>query len=241
MASWSIDIKTSQNVELSFDLASASNRFISNAIDLGIVWIIITISQATGLFSITPATLIMSSAMLAWVYHLFFIVLFRGKTPGMRFIKIEIIKTSGGIVEFQDLILRWIMRPLDITFTLGTLGLFLILGSDKRQRLGDRLADTVVIKRLPDIHFSLEDILRIHENGNASEARFPNVKYFKEKDILMVKNLLHNEPGYDAIVLEQMIAHCANKMSDLLQVKIEETDKAGFLRTIVNDYIVLTR
>lgn len=179
--------------------------------------------------------------MYIWLYHLAFVVFFGGKTLGMRLTHIRIQKPDGTAVDFSELFLRWIMRPLDITLSVGALGVFLMLGSEKRQRLGDIFAGTVVIKEQAQLHFSLTDILRMHQKAPNTEVKYPLVKHLTEQDMLLVKNLLQNVSGHASQVHHNAIVDCAFKIGTLLQLQDRPNDHRGFLQQVVNDYISLTR
>lgn len=178
---------------------------------------------------------------LIWLYHLIFVVFFRGHTLGMRIVHIRIQKPDGSPVVFSELFLRWIMRPLDITLSVGALGLFMMMGSEKRQRLGDVYAGTVVVKERPQLHFSLSDIERMHANKPTDEIKYPMARHLKEEDMLLVKNLIQNTSGHSSEVHYSAIVDCAFAIGSLLRIENRSANHKEFLQQVVNDYIQLTR
>jgi len=240
LASKHIDIITSQNVVITYDLADFGNRFLSNIIDLGLIYLFNYLRQILVLAGIGEFFMV-ENIMLIWIYHLTIITFFKGRTVGMRALGLRIMKPMGGEVAFSDLFLRWIVRPLDITFTVGALGSFLMLGSEKRQRLGDMLAGTVVVRSKQSVHFSLADILSFHNKNTNSPIKYPMVRHFQETDMLFIKNLLQNQAGYSSRVHYEAIIDCALHMGKILQLESQPADNKAFLQQIVNDYIVLTR
>jgi uncharacterized RDD family membrane protein YckC len=228
-------------VVITYELASVLNRLISNGIDLIGVYLINYIRHLADGSIIDPRSFVVEGIFLIWFYHLLVAIFFRGKTIGMRAMGLQPIKPAGGNVEFSDLFLRWITRPLDITLTCCALAVFLMLGSEKRQRLGDMLAGTVIVRKKHSIHFGLNDILAFHEKATTENIRYPEVRHMAESDMLLIKNLLHNQGSYSNSVHESAMAQCSARMADLLGLDYPPSDHKGFLQTLVNDYIILTR
>ncbi|MEO0374148.1 MAG: RDD family protein [Cyanobacteria bacterium P01_A01_bin.17] len=72
-----------------------------------------------------------------------------GATIGKMIMGQKIVKTNGFPIDLPTAIVRNILRPIDaIPFFLPYLtGLILIQSSPKQQRLGDRIAKTVVVSK----------------------------------------------------------------------------------------------
>jgi uncharacterized RDD family membrane protein YckC len=71
-----------------------------------------------------------------------------GQTVGKMAVKIKVLREDGSKIDYADSAARNILRPIDalpyvIPYLLGAI---LIWSSDKRQRLGDRVAHTVVVR-----------------------------------------------------------------------------------------------
>ncbi len=88
-------------------------------------------------------------ALLAIVISfLYFIVLeaLQGATVGKMILGLRVVKTNGAPITWTDSLIRNLLRIIDGLF--GYLvGAILIWTSPLKQRLGDRLANTVVVKR----------------------------------------------------------------------------------------------
>jgi len=69
-----------------------------------------------------------------------------GATPGKFLLGIRVRKESGERCGFKEAFIRNIARLID-GFALYAVGIILIAKSNERQRLGDRLAGTVVLER----------------------------------------------------------------------------------------------
>jgi uncharacterized RDD family membrane protein YckC len=72
-----------------------------------------------------------------------------GGTVGKLMLGLRVVKEGGGALDWQASIVRNILRIVDsIPFVVPyLLGAIFIWTSDKRQRLGDRVANTVVVKK----------------------------------------------------------------------------------------------
>ena len=69
-----------------------------------------------------------------------------GATVGKSLVKIKVVREDGSMCSFGTALIRNILRIVDALPFLYILGMVLIARSDKKQRLGDRLAKTVVVK-----------------------------------------------------------------------------------------------
>jgi uncharacterized RDD family membrane protein YckC len=71
-----------------------------------------------------------------------------GQTVGKMAVKIKVLRDDGSKISYADAAARNILRPIDlIPFIVPyLLGAILMWSSDTKQRLGDRVAHTVVVK-----------------------------------------------------------------------------------------------
>ncbi len=69
-----------------------------------------------------------------------------GATFGKKLVKIKVVREDGSACGIGPALVRTLLRIIDELPFLYIIGMVLIARSDKRQRLGDRLAKTVVIK-----------------------------------------------------------------------------------------------
>ena len=82
------------------------------------------------------------------IYFLYFIVLeaLQGATVGKMILGLRVVKTNGAPITWTDSLIRNLLRIIDGLFAY-LVGAILIWTSPLKQRLGDRLANTVVVKR----------------------------------------------------------------------------------------------
>jgi uncharacterized RDD family membrane protein YckC len=146
------------------EYASIGSRIVAVIIDYIIIWLIMLIitlplGMSAAFFSLVsgmanPMLLVSAMALIAAVaaIHVVVLILYfsyfestTGQTPGKRMMKIKVVKTGGKSLNFTDAFIRTLFRIID---QIGAylVGLVIILLSDKKQRLGDMAADTIVVK-----------------------------------------------------------------------------------------------
>jgi uncharacterized RDD family membrane protein YckC len=149
--------QTPESVELEFVLAGVGNRTYALIIDyliwsstlflLLLLWgfLIIQIDWLRS-DTIRPWLLAIQILILFGVYIGYFVLfetLWRGQTPGKRYVNIRVIRDDGRNVGVQQSILRSLLRPIDDLFCLG---LLLIVFTAQEKRLGDWVAGTISIQ-----------------------------------------------------------------------------------------------
>lgn len=96
-----------------------------------------------GTLSITPGFIL--TVVVAVLYFTYLLGRY-GQTVGMMAVKIKVVnEADGSPITYQAAFIRTILLVIDGLF-LFIVGALLILASDNNQRLGDRLAHTVVVK-----------------------------------------------------------------------------------------------
>jgi uncharacterized RDD family membrane protein YckC len=123
-------------------------RFVSYLIDSIILGLLIGV-----LGSILGNNIMSGTA--GWVYGIFFFIIYlayftylegsRGQTVGKMATKIKVVREDGGNVDMNQAFTRNILRIIDGLF-FYLVGAILIWRSDKKQRLGDNIAKTLVVK-----------------------------------------------------------------------------------------------
>ena len=157
-----IKLQTPESVELEFTLAGVGNRAYALAIDYIILALTLVCTLVITLFlsyQIAPDFIggDLQKTLLKWlwaielfiafaIYVAYFVILetlWRGQTPGKKWVKIRVIRDDGRPVRIAQATLRALLRPVDdILF----IGVFFIAFADKEKRIGDLVAGTLVIQ-----------------------------------------------------------------------------------------------
>ena len=163
-----------------------------------------------------------------------------GQSVGKLALGIRIIKISGKQATLSDYIMRWMFRLIDIYLSMGSVAAILVSSTDKNQRIGDIVANTVVIKLRSSRSLKLKDLLNIHSIDNY-QPRYPEVRYLSEEDMLLVKSVLERNRKYGNDAHKEAMDELVKKLMSVLRIVKLQQEKPDFLRTLLNDYIVLTR
>jgi len=82
---------------------------------------------------------------LHWLYPVFFEVFSKGQTPGKKIMKIQVLLLDGTMVTPGASLLRNLLRTVDFLPFFYTLGVVSMLLSRDFRRLGDLVANTIVV------------------------------------------------------------------------------------------------
>jgi len=240
-----IEIKTTQNVVLQYELADLRDRAIAFFIDMVCLVISLSILLAIGMatfsFSETAQTVVQIVVSCLFIfYSLAFEMLNKGQSIGKMAMRIQVIKMAGGQATFSDYAARWIFRLVDIYFSLGGIASILITSSPKAQRIGDVVAHTAVVKMVPKMDLDLEDLLAIHEQ-KAYTPHYVQARQLHEEDALLIKATLDRYRKFDNDAHHEAIVLLAQKVKQLLSLDTVPGDEQRFLQTVLQDYVILTR
>jgi uncharacterized RDD family membrane protein YckC len=243
-----IDIVTSQNVLIEYQLASVGERILAFFIDAAVLFFIILCwFQIGGLTAIFFSD---DQFMTIFLFRFFPLLLvfayfllmegFTGQTIGKKALGIKVVRLDGQEPAIGDYALRTLFHLVDVLLTSGLLAIILVAMSAKRQRVGDMAANTSVVKLNPSSVFTLSDILKI-DSLESYEPIFPQVLLLKEDDMLIVKSVLARYRMYQNEAHANIAIETVRHLVTILDIKEYPRDNLSFLNTILKDYIVLTR
>jgi uncharacterized RDD family membrane protein YckC len=260
-----ISINTDQNVAVEFELASVFQRFTAAIIDFVILMIYFSLMTFFLIQIIIYDWFNGIDDMSFWGFFFIFVIylpfflytplmefLTKGRTVGKMVLGIRVMKTNGDNGSGSTYFTRWLFRPFEayiyllgpyavlVIFVSGFLDLILASTSTKNQRLGDFLASSVVVKNKADDRFSLNDILAIKSNENYTVS-YPNVIQFSEEDMLLVKQIIGRVETFKNKSSKELGLALADEIAEQLGLDKTPQKKLTFLKTILRDYIVLTR
>ncbi len=246
----SIDIRTTQNVTIEYELATLRDRMLALGIDILIVsaiYLVMFLAVVSSLNdSVRPSEvgMILLGGLLPVVIFLLYQflseVLANGQSWGKRAIGIRVVRLDGRQPGLSDYLLRTVFLLPDLLLSFGVLGALLISTSSNNQRLGDMTAHTVVIRVSQHQRFRLADILRIDTLADY-QPRYPAVRQLSERDMLLVKNVVKRYQTFGNAAHRQAVEELVDHLCDLLGIEEKPADKIAFLNTLIRDYIVLTR
>ncbi|MEW6470061.1 MAG: RDD family protein [Bacteroidota bacterium] len=244
--SQSIEIVTTQNVPIVYELAGLRDRALAFLLDSLIIWGGILVF---GLLFLAAGLWDEDSVIFYWFFiaiPIFFFytplmeILNDGQTVGKMALRIKVVKLNGREVSLGDYLMRWVFRSIEIYFCAGSIASMMVSSSDKGQRLGDLLANTTVIRLQPRLNMTMSDLQRINTKENY-QPRFPEVRKVSEEDMLLVKHVLERFQKFSNNAHKQALIETAEAMARQLHLDKAPNNKVEFLKVLLRDYIVLTR
>jgi uncharacterized RDD family membrane protein YckC len=239
-----IEIKTTQNVLLEYELASLRDRILAFLLDLACIAVAITVfSLFFQLFPMDGYMGTIASIFLMCIfifYTLVFEIFNNGQSLGKKVLNIRVISITGEKATFYDYAGRWIFRMIDIYLSLGAIASMLIASSSKAQRIGDIASNTTVIKLVPSVNLYLNDILKI-QSRETYQPVYMQAKQLVEEDVILIKSTIDRFKKYGNDAHIEAIGQLTARLKSILEIKESIPDNIRFLQTIINDYIVLTR
>ena len=246
----SLDIPTSQQVVINYDLATLGERagaFLADLFLWGFIYYLIVT-----LLSYTIGDLIQESGMgsyfvyalmpifLLLVYHLAFELWNTGQSPGKRMLGLRVVRLDGREPRLSDFLLRAVFLLVDVVLSLGMIASILVSTSSKRQRLGDMTAQTAVVRMRSHLRFQLKDIVRIDALENYSPV-YPQVRQLNEPQMLLIKNTLARYQDYGNPAHQEILQQLVAQLTEMLDIRETPEMPTEFLKTLIKDYILLTR
>jgi uncharacterized RDD family membrane protein YckC len=241
-----IKIITTQNIELEYDLANVGERLLAWLIDAAIftvyfiiILIIINIfSDSTGHNEVNnpwPQITISILVSIPFVlYNLACDVGLNGQTFGKKLMRIKVISLNGDQASFGQYLTRWLFRLVDIFIFNGLPAFVSIIVSDKKQRIGDLVAGTTVIRLRS--RAALQQTIYVPTDQPAYEVSFPEIVRFSDGDMQLVREVINRVNQTGNILLAQQTAE---KIKQTLQIQTE-MEAFYFLQVLMADYNYLT-
>ncbi|SFN74590.1 Uncharacterized membrane protein YckC, RDD family [Bizionia echini] len=236
-----IAINTAQNVNLDYKLIGVGERFVAFLID-GLILIaymtimenLVAVSEIFDTDSWTRRGFLGLLTLPAFFYSLLCHVLFGGQTIGKMIMKIKVVRFDGAPTQWYNLLVRWMLRLIDIWLFFASIGVMSILLSEKKQRVGDSAAGTVVIS-VKQKHKITSTILE--DITDDYEPVFNNVTLLSDKDVRIIKEAFQISKRNNDFKTLTLIR---KKICGLLQIETEMFDKE-FIDTILKDYNYYTQ
>jgi uncharacterized RDD family membrane protein YckC len=234
-----IEIQTTQNVNIEYPIASAGERIVAALIDqliligylIAIIFFYIWLIDTTEGSSIHfPVAYFVILFLPYFFYHLLCETFLNGQSFAKKMMKMRVVKVDGIQAGIGSYFLRWILAPIDYFFFLG---LIILLINGKGQRLGDLAAHTTVVKLKAEAKLDETILTATPANYNVV---FPQANLLNDGDISIVKEVLDlNYKKPDVEVYMKIL----NKTKEAVQNKMgvhSELHPLTFLDTVLKDY-----
>lgn len=137
-------VLTPEHVPIRLFPAGLGARFLALMADTLIIMAVTTFLGT--MLSVTPGLATVMVFVAQWGYHMYFEVRHQGRSPGKRMCGLRVVDSRGLPITFQQSFVRNIVRVLDFAPLFYGLGALACLFDGRRRRLGDLVADTLVIE-----------------------------------------------------------------------------------------------
>ena len=235
-----VRVNTSQHIDIDYPVAGLGERVGARLIDyflflalyfIAIITFVLFGSQTIELQPIVIIVIVCIYLFLFVFYDLLSEIFMNGQSFGKKLLKIKVVSLDGGQPTIGQYFIRWLFRIVDFTLSANLAGLICVAISDKKQRIGDIVAGTTLIKTKPSTQFHH---IAFHPVAEDYTPVFNNVAMMSDKDIELVHEVLRT---YNRTRNADLIYHMAAKVSDFLGATIPNgMNELQFLNTVVLDY-----
>ncbi len=256
-----IKIPTSFNIELDFEVANLMQRFAAWLIDLvvQIVYTLVLYKFLVSNLSFSKDIVSLISEIVVYLpilmYHLLSEIIMNGQSLGKKLLGIKVISETGNRPSFYQYLLRWLIRPFDVTsLGMGFLAISAASGKNdwlfvllylvilvtaivvlikKHKRLGDLAAGTLVI--ISRVKTDINDTV-FFELEEAYQPRYQNVLRLSDRDMNIIKTILDTS-------VKQKNYELAERTSAKIRTALQITEyqhPVEFLETVLKDYNYLS-
>ncbi|RZK51348.1 MAG: RDD family protein, partial [Pedobacter sp.] len=231
-----VKVNTSQHIDIDYPVAGLGERIVGKLIDHGIflgvmilyfiVMAVTKMIQNEGIFAISAIIVYAASFVF---YDLLCEIFLNGQSIGKRVMKIKVISLDGAQPSIGQYFIRWIFRIIDFSPLTAWIGGFICVAvSEKKQRIGDMVAGTTVIKTVPNT--AIHNIA-FHPVANDYIPTFDNVHLLTDRDVELVHEVLST---YYKTQNTTLIFEMANKLTKHLGISQVPNgmNELDFLRVI---------
>jgi hypothetical protein len=163
-------------------------------------------------------------------YSLLSEVFMNGQTLGKRIMRIKVISINGNQPSFSQYLMRWLFRIIDLWMTGNILAVIMVAVNDKRQRLGDVVAGTTLIKTTQ--RTTINETLYVPVAETNYRTTYPEVISLKDSDIQLIKEVIMNVNKSSNTMLAYQTMQ---KIETVLNIKSKH-EPLTFLYAVLSDY-----
>ncbi|KER09028.1 MAG: hypothetical protein HY22_14165 [[Candidatus Thermochlorobacteriaceae] bacterium GBChlB] len=237
-----IGIQTTQNVEISYEIASVSDRVLAALIDyLIIIAYIFSISILLQVLNLSDSfrddSLFVIVVVLAYAVVLFYDlvceIFMNGQSFGKKAMKIKVVKLDGTEPSIGAYFLRWVLRIVDSSLFTPAVAVLVVLINGKGQRIGDIAAGTTVVKLTDRVKLS-DTIFEAVEQEHV--ITYNEVSKLNESDIETIKEVLKTVKDADYSTATRLQEKLKTAIMQKMGIANTDQPPKAFLNTVVKDY-----
>jgi uncharacterized RDD family membrane protein YckC len=260
-----VSFTSAQNVAIEYELAAPIQRAAAALIDgvlIGLyILLILIVAGSAGVENFRVVELLLIK--FPWIfYHPVLEHLTQGQTLGKYLLGIRVVTYMGERPGLREIFTRWIFKGYFlwigfsfasflggtpelfmmglVQLTIGLVGFFYASISERRQRVGDVMAGTLVIRNRSGVRYGLRDVLAIKTSENHTPV-YPNAVRFTDEDMLLIKNTIQRVRANPNDETKRFAVELADRSAALIGLEETPEKRLQFLQTLLQDYVVLTR
>jgi len=234
-ASDKLIIDTPEQIPLEFALAGVGSRALALILDtliltlcylvlfIGAIAVIAGTTKYAGTMSSTwaIAIILLLAFLLQWGYFAIFETLWKGQTPGKRYMDVRVIKDSGAPITAYEAIGRNLLRVVDSSPMYG-IGILCVMLNKQNKRLGDMVAGTVVVHERPATEIQPAWSPAVASAPSPVVASSPyNVARLSVQELELIETFLQRRYDLMPEVRYQAAAQIAERVTASLQIPRE--------------------
>ncbi len=231
-------VVTPEAVSVEADYAGLGSRLVGAVID-GLIQtgflliLVIGISSAQPSDEVAIVVFVIALFLAVWGYPIVFEAAWAGQTPGKRAAKIRVMRTDGQPVRFSAVLVRNLLRIVDLLPGVYGVGAISIMVTHRAQRLGDLAAGTVVVH---DVSAAVPQALVLVPDDTRRElARTLDPAELSAQEYALVRSFLVRRDGLAPEARRRLADDLARRLRDRVRGSAEE-DSEKLLEAIVESY-----
>lgn len=225
-----LTVLTPEAVEFELEPADLGSRFIAILIDTIIqILLILPVIALMGLMEFFFPGKNNPNPFASWVtgllfillfilgfsgYHIFFELIWNGKTPGKRIASIKVIRDGGFPVEVTSSFIRNLIRIVDFIPFYYFAGIISIVLCKNKKRLGDIVAGTMVIKEYADIPPPV--LIKYEESSTGMNLSC--LEKITEHEYTLIRELLLRHEELDGAARKSIASKIAGALVEKLEM-----------------------
>ena len=240
-----LTIRTPEGIEFSFLLAGPITRFLAWSVDLmAILAVGKLLTVLMGVVGVVSRDLAVAASILGYFvasigYGIALEWLWKGQTLGKRLLRLRVQDVNGMQLQFSQIVIRNLLRFGDSLPALYLVGGLACLISRRAQRLGDMVANTIVIW---NPRLSEPDLDQLMEGKYNSLRQYPHLEARLRQHVspheaqIALQALVRRdefEPGSRVALFESLAAH----FKSIVAFPAEATDGLSdeqYIRNVVD-------
>ena len=195
-----------------------------------------------------------------FIYHPLMEITMNGQSIGKKIMGIRVVNEMGGRPGISQFLIRWLLRISDLwmaillvlllsspytfrngettflmlaAFSFLITDIILVVTSKKRQRIGDILAGTIIVRTHTNSNIEETVFMEVAEDYNPS---FPQVMQLTDRDMNAIKSILETARKKRNTEIAEM---AANKIKNHLKIE-SSLPPFDFLEILMKDYNYLS-